>query len=161
MNLQHVRHREPNDERSEDLLSQFREACREAGVRVTAQRLEVFRALAEADDHPSAEAVLQSVRRRLPVVSLDTVYRTLALFEDKGLARKVAMDGPARYDARRPEHHHLICRCCRMVHDVDWPDFDALGAPPTPPGWGRVERREAHLVGLCSSCAKKKKHRGR
>jgi Fur family peroxide stress response transcriptional regulator len=145
--------------RAEDLVARFRDACREAGIRVTAQRLEVFRALAVAEDHPSAEAVLRRVRRRLPVVSLDTVYRTLALFEDKGLVRKVAMDGPGRYDARRPAHHHLVCRRCRKVCDLDWPDFDELGPAPTPTGWGEVERREAHLVGLCAACARKRRRK--
>jgi Fur family transcriptional regulator, peroxide stress response regulator len=66
-------------------LERFREAARRAGVRLTHQRLEIFRELASSIEHPAAEAVFRAVQARISMVSLDTVYRTLWMLEDLGL----------------------------------------------------------------------------
>src|SRR5689334_12073504 len=91
----------------------FERACRTRGVRLTPQRLAVYRALAEDLTHPTADGVLGRVRARMPSVSPASVYRILDSLERKGLIRRVGTtDGIARYDANLERHQHLVCRKC-------------------------------------------------
>src|SRR3954452_2740040 len=89
---------------------------RERGQRVTSQRLVIHRVLHELDAHATADDVLAAVADRLPGVSLPTVYATLELLDELGLARRVAVPGgPALYDPRTAPHHHLVCARCGRV----------------------------------------------
>lgn len=100
----------------------FPEWCRESGIRPTHQRIEIWRELAATRGHPDAESAFRSVRHRLPTVSLDTVYRTLCLFEEHGLVQRVdTVNGRARYDATTDMHAHFVCVYCAKVIDLDSP----------------------------------------
>jgi len=128
--------------------------ARNAGLRLTRQRLEVFRALAQTTEHPSAETVWREVRKKAPAISLDTVYRTLAVLEQLGLARKVPAGlDQARFDADMGPHHHFVCRRCQRVFDVDWPEFNDLHPPEAVEALGRVEIGEVVFKGVCHACA--------
>ena len=85
----------PKSERmcSERRLQNFQVAVKQAGVKLTHQRLEIFRELAKTEEHPDAETIFRAVQERVPMVSLDTVYRTLWMLRDLGL---VKMLGPNR-----------------------------------------------------------------
>ena len=97
-------------------------ALRERGQRATPQRLAIARVLTDLDRHVTAEHVHAEVSARMPGVSLPTVYATLDLLEALGLARRVATEGGAVvYDPRTDEHHHLVCRGCGAIADVDAP----------------------------------------
>ena len=61
----------------EQRMERFEEVCRNSGMKLTHQRMEIFREVAQTGDHPDAEKVYQGVRKRMPTISLDTVYRTL------------------------------------------------------------------------------------
>ena len=74
-------------------MTRFEQVCRGAGVKLTHQRMEIFREVAQTDDHPDAETVYRGVRKRIPTVSLDTVYRTLWLLDEQGLVTAL---GPSR-----------------------------------------------------------------
>ena len=88
----------------------FEHACRVAGLRLTHQRLEIYRELALSGDHPSAETLHQRLRKKVPTISLDTVYRTLATFARHGLINKVeTTESQAQFEATGIRHHHLIC----------------------------------------------------
>lgn len=84
--------------------------CTEHGLRMTGQRRTIARVLSDADDHPNVEEVHARAHRIDRRISLSTVYRTLRLFEQKGiLARHAFGEGPRRYEEARREHHdHLI-----------------------------------------------------
>ena len=69
----------------EERMAHFESVCRRQEIKLTHQRIEVFREIAQTGDHPDAEQVFKRVRERLPTVSLDTVYRTLWLLNDLGL----------------------------------------------------------------------------
>jgi Fur family ferric uptake transcriptional regulator len=96
------------------------ELLREHGVRVTAQRLAVFRAVSEAP-HASADVVVHAVRGEIGWISIQAVYDALATLTDAGLLRRIQPAGsPARYEGRIGDnHHHLICRGCERMVDVD------------------------------------------
>jgi len=135
-------------------LVQFESICRKAGVKVTHQRLEIFREIISAHDHPSVEMLYQRLRKRLPTMSLDTVYRTMELLERCGVATKVPVSqGPARFEGNPAPHHHCICSRCNAVEDVKWPAADALPLPPETDAWGTVQSRNIQLLGLCRHCS--------
>src|SRR5262245_53799054 len=91
----------------------FARRCRERGVRVTAQRLAVYRTLADDPSHPTADAIHRRLRAAMPSLSPATVYRVLESLEDDGLLRRVSTTGgAARFDANLAPHQHLICRVC-------------------------------------------------
>ena len=100
--------------------SQLTEALHERGHRVTPQRLVIHRALRSLATHASAEQVLSEVDDRVPGVSLPTVYATLELLEELGLARRVGpVGGRVLFDPRTDEHAHLVCARCGRVEDLD------------------------------------------
>ncbi len=131
----------------------FERGCRERGIRVTAQRLAVYRALAEDPSHPSADAVYARVRPRMPGLSQATVYRILESLEREGFIRRVSTTGAvARFDANRAPHQHLVCRVCGRMTDVDMPALSAAALTADAlPGFV-VEELDVRVVGRCTRC---------
>jgi Fur family ferric uptake transcriptional regulator len=134
------------DQGSADLL-------RRHGVHVTAQRLAVLEAVAYRP-HATADDLAQVVRASIGVISRQAVYDALGLLAEKGLIRRIQPAGsPARYEARAGDnHHHLICRGCGRLVDVDC----AVGAAPclTPAEDAGFEIDEAEVIywGRCPEC---------
>jgi Fur family transcriptional regulator, stress-responsive regulator len=128
-------------------------ALRAAGYRVTPQRLVIHRALVELGRHVGAEELLGAVGRRLPNVSLPTVYSALDALEDAGLVRRVsAGQGRALYDARPADHHHLVCRRCGAVEDLD-ADVSLTVALSSARKHGFApDGAEVVVRGLCADC---------
>lgn len=131
----------------------FVRLCRARGVRVTAQRLAVYRALAEAAWHPTADAVYRRLRGSLPSLAPATVYRVLEALVAAGILRRVSTTGgPARFDANLEPHHHLICRLCGRMTDV----FAGVAAPEgleaSVPRDFVVEAVDVRIVGRCARC---------
>lgn len=143
-------------EKVEQRVQAFKEGLKQAGVRVTHQRLEVFRELASSEDHPEAEKVFHGLRRRLPTVSLDTVYRTLWLLLDLGLIDTLGgADHQVRFDGNSRPHHHFVCRRCGLARDFASAEFDRLQAPGGLQTVGRVENIRVEVRGLCQKCSEK------
>jgi Fur family peroxide stress response transcriptional regulator len=135
----------------------FIQTCRRRGMKITHQRREVFRELAASIEHPDAETVYQSVCKRVPSISRDTVYRTLATLEVEGLIRKVSpLVEKARYDANPDRHHHFICTVCGMVRDFYSEDLDGLPIPEAVAAFGAIESAQVQVRGVCSACANRK-----
>jgi Fur family ferric uptake transcriptional regulator len=128
---------------------------RQHGIQVTAQRLAVLRAVS-AQPHITADGVAEIVRREIGAISLQSVYDALALLAAERLIRRIQPAGsPARFEDRVGDnHHHLICRACGRMVDVDC----AVGAAPclTAGDDGGYEIDEAEVVywGRCPECKK-------
>jgi Fur family peroxide stress response transcriptional regulator len=134
-------------------LEQFKAAAREGGVKLTHQRLEIFRAVASSLEHPSAEAVHRAVQVSTPTVSLDTVYRTLWLLTDLGLLSTLGpRQGSTRFDANVDNHHHYVCTRCGLVRDFESDDLDALKVPDMVNQIGRVVSARVEVRGICAHC---------
>jgi Fur family transcriptional regulator, stress-responsive regulator len=128
-------------------------ALREAGYRVTSQRLVIHAALTELGHHLSAEEVFEAVSPRLPNVSLPTVYAGLDALEDAGLVRRVAAGrGRALYDAGGHEHHHLVCRRCGRVEDLEAPVRLSPALSAAADSGFAAEGAEVVVRGLCADC---------
>ena len=136
------------------LDTELERELRERRLRVTPQRLLMHRALRKLDRHVTAEELLGEVSKRLPNASLPTVYATLELFEELGIVHRVPTSGGAAlYDPRTDAHHHLQCRRCGKVEDLDTP-VDAAPALRAARRRGfRPDGAELVLSGLCARCA--------
>ena len=134
-------------------VAAFVEALRADGQRVTRQRLEVAREIARTSTHPDVETVYENVRARIPTISLDTVYRTLATLERRGFVRRMeAVTGPTRYDPNLERHDHFICTNCGLIRDIYGNYQECVRVPESVPDVGRVESVTVQLRGLCSQC---------
>jgi Fe2+ or Zn2+ uptake regulation protein len=129
-------------------------ALRERGQRVTPQRLMVARVLSDLDRHVTAEVVFDEVSRRMPGVSLPTVYATLELLEGMGLIHRVASErGAVIYDPRTDAHHHLVCRRCGAIVDVDAQvEAEELLSAARSAGFA-PDHAQVVVRGLCANCA--------
>jgi Fur family transcriptional regulator, peroxide stress response regulator len=136
-------------------MSQLKDGFRRAGVKLTHQRLEIFHEVAQSEEHPDAETIFKAVRRRMPTVSLDTVYRTLWLLIDLGMLTTL---GPpmsrARFDANLSPHHHFVCTKCGLTRDFTSKELDRLRIPDSVTRMGRVEIARVEVRGLCIHCSK-------
>ena len=141
---------------NEAKIRAFRELSRQIGLKLTHQRLEIFNVLTSMLDHPSAEDVFEEVKKRIPTIAFDTVYRTLSLFGRHGLISKVNyLDGRIRYDSVTERHCHLICTRCRKIEDFYWPEVDQLQIPEETKLWGSIKNKYVELRGLCQDCLTK------
>jgi len=129
------------------------ELLRQRGIQVTAQRLAVLRAVS-GRPHISADGVAEIVRAEIGAISLQSVYDALSLLAEEGLIRRIQPAGSsARFEDRVGDnHHHLICRVCGRMVDVDC----AVGPAPcltAAEGMG-YEIDEAEIVywGRCPEC---------
>jgi Fur family ferric uptake transcriptional regulator len=126
---------------------------RRHGLQVTAQRLAVLRA-ASVQPHSTADDLYTIVRSEIGAISRQAVYDALAALTDKRLLRRIQPAGsPARYEDRVGDnHHHLICRTCRRMVDVDC----AVGDVPcltAADDWGyEVDEAEVIYWGRCPEC---------
>jgi Fur family ferric uptake transcriptional regulator len=126
---------------------------RQHGLQVTAQRLAIIRAVAERP-HSTADEINEVVRAELGAISRQAVYDALAAFTDRGLFRRIQPAGsPARYENRvDDDHHHLVCRACGKVVDVD----NAVGDTPclaAADSMGyEIEETEVVYWGRCPEC---------
>jgi Fur family transcriptional regulator, peroxide stress response regulator len=118
------------------------------GIKPSHQRLRILEWLASTRSHPSAEAVYQALLPQMPTLSRTTVYNTLALFVERGVAQPVYLDAvQTRYDGDARPHGHFRCRGCGRVIDVELP-----AAPPAPPRGYAADRVMVGFVGLCPAC---------
>jgi Fur family peroxide stress response transcriptional regulator len=136
---------------------EVRALFRSKKVPLTHQRMAVYEELSSRHDHPSAEALYETLKKAYPSLSLATVYKTLQTLHQMGMVARV--DSPtaqARYDAITSIHHHAVCTGCGRIKDLFDPRLDAIAAP-------RFEGFQArghsvHFHGLCALCAKAAKY---
>ncbi|MFN8111346.1 MAG: Fur family transcriptional regulator [Thermoleophilia bacterium] len=124
------------------------------GLRVTPQRLVIHRVMRERAGHATADEVLQLVEPHLPNVSLPTVYATLGLLERLGAVRRVSAPGDrAVYDTRTDAHHHIYCRRCGRVADLDAPLAAGPAVRAAEATGFATDWVELTLTGVCADCA--------
>lgn len=134
-------------------MTDHSELLRENGLAVTAQRLAVLRVVS-AHPHGTADAVAEVVRRDIGAISRQAVYDALGTLSEKGIIRRIQPAGsPARYEGRVGDnHHHLICRNCGKMLDVDC----AVGETPclraSEDHGFQIDEAEVLYWGICPEC---------
>ena len=133
-----------------------REACivalREAGLKITPQRMAVVECLIGDETHPTANALYERLRERFPSMSVATVYNTLQALDAIGRCRRLDLGGASRFDPNVQPHDHALCERCGAMRDIARPAEPAQTALQSLPGF-MVERVERIYRGICAKCA--------
>jgi Fur family ferric uptake transcriptional regulator len=127
---------------------------RGAGLRVTAARVALLEAVRHGD-HLGVEALASGVRERIGHVSLQAVYDALQALTQAGLIRRIEPAGsPARFEGRVGDnHHHIVCRSCGVVADVDCAVGEAPCLTPSDNDGFAIDEAEVVYWGLCPACS--------
>lgn len=137
----------------EEKMEALRARCREAGLKITPQRMAVYKVLIESKQHPSAEVVFREVRGVIPNISLDTVNRTLLTLADIHAAFIVEGSGDVkRFDGRLETHQHFKCIKCKRIVDFHYKPFDNISIPKNISSTYTVLRKTVYLEGICDLC---------
>ena len=133
------------------------DVLRARGLRVTAQRLAVLRAVSDAP-HVPADVVAEAVRGEIGSISIQAVYDALATLTESGLLRRIQPAGsPARYEDRVGDnHHHLVCRACERMLDVDCAVGDAPCLTSVEDFGYEIDEAEVIYWGRCPECVREK-----
>ncbi|MCX8027657.1 MAG: transcriptional repressor [Thermodesulfovibrionales bacterium] len=136
-----------------DKIIQFEHIFKQRGLKLTPQRSFIYNELLKSKSHPSADAIYKKVKKRLPCISLDTVYRTLVTLQEHGIVKRIdTTESQARFDADLSNHHHFICSKCNAIFDVNWHDFDSKEIPDEVKDVGEVYQKVVTFHGLCKKC---------
>jgi Fur family transcriptional regulator, peroxide stress response regulator len=137
----------------------FAAHCRAHGLSVTHQRLAIFEALASSRAHPSAEQLHRVVQKRIPTLSLATVYKNLEALRATGAVSDVnVLHEQGRFEAALPgtgagkAHHHLVCISCRKVSDLPAESLPKLAVLPADTQGFEVRAVRVQVEGLCPEC---------
>jgi Fur family ferric uptake transcriptional regulator len=132
----------------------YPDRIRAAGLRATAARVAVLQVLTEATDHPRVDQVIERVRGTGMAISTQATYDVCEALRRAALAQRIEIaGGPVRYEARAGDnHHHLACRSCGAVVDVDCATEAAPCLTPTELSGFVVDEAEVTYWGLCPTC---------
>ena len=135
------------------------ERIKKKGVTLTPQRMAVAEFLSQSKDHPTADDIHRSIKKRYPTMSAATVYSTLKLLKELGEIQELSIRkrDKACFDPNPNLHHHLLCRTCgRIVNiELDYPSDCPIFSKQTIKGC-KVEEVQAYLYGECSECLNNK-----
>lgn len=145
-----------NDEKQkfiDEKIDYLRTMCRLKGMRVTPQRIEIYKQVATSCEHPDAETVYEAVKHKMPNVSVDTVYRTLASLEELDMIFRVDNQLPrARFDADKRPHHHFLCVKCNEVYDIFLEPNEKVVLPKNAEKFGEIKDINIQIRGICNKC---------
>jgi len=131
----------------------FREICQENGIAVTHQRQVLYEVMKSMHGHPSPEEVYAKVRKKVPAISLATVYKNIHLFVENGVFREVSMHhGSVRVEMNGEEHHHMVCSKCKAITDIGEDELGLVAKRNKLPGGFLVERYAVDVIGVCAKC---------
>ena len=131
----------------------FRDICQANGIAVTHQRQTLYEVMMTMHGHPSPEEVYAQVKRKVPAISLATVYKNIHLFVESGVFREVSMHhGSQRVEMNREPHHHMVCSRCKKITDISEKELGLVSKRDRLPGGFLVERYAVDVIGLCKKC---------
>ena len=127
------------------------------GLKRSAQREAILDAFLKTGHHVSVEDLLKIVRKREPEVGRTTIYRTLKLFQEAGLASELLLGGEARFEPlwNRDHHDHFVCVSCREIFEFQSPEIERLQEEIASRLGFVIEAHRHHIFGRCRKCADK------
>ena len=124
---------------------------RALGIKLTPQRLAILEYLDGNKNHPSAENIYEAVRRKFPMMSFATVYKTLETLKQKGDLLELTIDPlRRRYDTDTKSHHHLICNTCKKIVDIE--AELPVSIPDKAKEGFEVTGNHVEFYGICNEC---------
>ncbi|NPA93899.1 MAG: transcriptional repressor [Thermodesulfobacteria bacterium] len=133
-------------------VDELRRIFENAGLRLTHQRIMVYNAVVDSKEHPSAETIYEQLKKDIPTISLDTVYRTLSTLDRLGLIKRLQLFDYIRFEPDLSRHHHFICKKCKKIIDFHWPEIDGVSIPETLKSVGEVQDQMVEVRGICKEC---------
>lgn len=131
----------------------FIDRCHQHQLKITPQRVAIYRELVQSKQHPTADLMFRTIRQTFPNISFDTVNRTLQTFIEIGVADMVeGFGGAKRFDPDLGEHHHLHCTACGKIIDFEYDGYAHLDIPEAIAKTFTVTGRRVVLKGLCETC---------
>ena len=128
----------------------------DTSLRMTKQRQIILEELRGVTSHPTADDMYEMIRRRLPNISLGTVYRNLEILSDKGIIQKLDVGGTKkRFDGNVMTHYHLRCTGCGMVGDIDIEPDHSLEEMAAALTNFKIIKHSLEFIGICPACQKK------
>jgi Fur family peroxide stress response transcriptional regulator len=142
-----------SQDRFESLVSKLKQH----GYRLTPQRAAILRIFASSSDHPSIEQVYDQIKEQFPMMSLATVYKTVAVLKDQGEILELAFsNGSTRYDGNHPyPHPHLICVRCHRIIDTEGIPLEKFALEMAKKNGYRLITHRLDIFGICPSCLAK------
>ena len=132
----------------------FFETCRHHQLKITPQRVAIYQTLIQSDQHPTADLMFRTVKKKYPNISFDTINRTLLTFAEIGVVEVVEVfGGSKRFDPNINDHHHLHCVSCGKIIDFEFERYAHLEVPQAVARTFKVISRRVVLKGLCETCA--------
>ena len=127
-------------------------------LKVTPQRLSIFKVLKQTHEHPSAETIYNSIKEEHPTMSLATVYKTLDAFVQHGLVQQLNLgEDSYRYDADTTPHSHLQCTQCKKVTDIPQLKYaNILNDEVSAMTGYALTCQQLYFYGICPDCQSKK-----
>jgi len=140
------------------ISTDFSSLCRQHGLAATHQRRVIYETVMSLEGHPSPEIIYDAVRKKIPSISLATVYKNVRTFLESGMLREVSMHhGSLRVEPNDSEHYHLVCTRCRQVTDLDPASVQLRPLPRKRSLKGfQVTRIAVDVLGICAACAAKR-----
>ncbi len=134
-------------------LAAFERLCRGLGLPLTVQRRAVLECVLQRDDHPTTDQIIEAVRQRVPGISRTTVYRILEMLVEMGMVCRVHHPGAvARFDGKTRRHHHLVCKKCGKVIDLESAKLDKLTLPDVQAEGFEIDNFSVQFTGICAAC---------
>ena len=134
----------------------FTGLCKKNGLRVTPQRIEIYKELMNTDEHPSAETLYENVRKTFPNISFDTVNRTLLTLSEIGAAFIVEGSGDVRrFDGGAEKHQHFKCVKCKRIIDFRHKPFENIKLPVSLGKKFKILKKAVYIEGICDLCKQK------
>ena len=132
----------------------FVETCRSHSLRITPQRIAIYKQLLQATGHPSADAVYKAVLKEFPHISFETVNRTLLTYAEIGILNIVeSYSGVRRFDPDPDAHHHIHCVRCGKIIDFRHHEFDRLSIPREIEKTYTVVGKRVVVNVICQDCS--------
>jgi len=126
------------------------------GLAATHQRQAIYEMAAAPPGHSSPEAIYARVRKKIPGISLATVYKNLRIFIDNGLLGQVSLhNGSLRVESNPTPHHHLVCTECKAIFDLKEGELGPIRLRHKLPHGFRVQRVAVDILGTCKACARR------
>ena len=130
-------------------------------MKMTTQRKVILEELERSHCHPTADELYEMVRKRLPRISLGTVYRNLEALSEAGLIRKLEFAGcQKRFDREVARHNHIRCIDCGRLEDLPALPADQLIEKYIPETDFEIIEYKLDFIGICPECQKKRKRKG-
>lgn len=134
-------------------VNHVREDFKNQGKRMTGQRVAILEILASCTSHPTADIIYERVKKKVPNISLGTVYRNLGILRDQKLILELNISrGLSRYDYNTSQHYHILCVKCSKLEDVKVPALDHIEIKTALATGYQVLNHQIQFVGLCPEC---------